>query len=238
MTNLLKFELNRLWYSYALFYAIPLCIFAACITQFVVAGNPQSPAVFGMSFEFFIPHLLIVTVPTVYVAKGQQKGIVRTSLLSGQNRYKIFVSKALVYFSAIFIVLIFYIILVSLMNAKGMQLQKIADENSFVYFLKCASIGFSYCFMLSSLLFLIAIAFGNAIICLLADLVLFLIDFIMKSTLDWRVSDKIVPSAIMEAIMNDSTDKTIIIHFTLMVIITFFIALFISMVVFRYRNYK
>ena len=238
MKNLLKYELYRLWYSHTLLYAMLICIPLAIISQLVIAGNPQSPAIYGMAFEFFVPQMLVIVVPTLFIAREQKKGIIKTSLLCGQNRIKVFFAKTLIYYFAIFIVFLFYILLLTFINAKGLHIQVIDNENSIIYFLRCTSIGLSYCIMLSTILLTVSIIFKNSTITVVSGIILFCINFFMQATVDWRIADKIVPSAMIEKLMMKTNDMAIMINFILMIILTTTITYIVSFIVFFKRNYK
>lgn len=238
MRKLLKFEIYRLWYSYALLYSMLFCIPLAVVSQLVVAANPQSPVIYGYAFEFFVPQMLVIVVPALFIAREQQKGRIKTSLLCGQSRIKIFISKTLIYYLAVIFVVLFYVLLLTLINAKGLSIKDIGEESSFEYFLRCVSIGLSYCIMLATILLLTSITFKNPIITIISGIFLFLIDFFMQSTVDWRVADKIVPSAMVSELMTKTDDATVIASYVMTVVITTLITYVISMIVFLKRNYK
>lgn len=60
----------------------------------------------------------------------------------------------------------------------------------------------------------------------------------MQSTVDWRVADKIVPSAMVNELMTKTDDVTVIASYVMTVVITTLITYVISMIVFLKRNYK
>ena len=154
------------------------------------------------------------------------------------NRIKIFISKTLIYYLAVIFVVLFYVLLLTLINAKGLSIKDIGEESSFEYFLRCVSIGLSYCIMLATILLLTSITFKNPIITIISGIFLFLIDFFMQSTVDWRVADKIVPSAMVNELMTKTDDATVIASYVMTVVITTLITYVISMIVFLKRNYK
>lgn len=238
MKNLLKYETYRLWYSYTLLYAILFCFPLAIISQLVIAGNPQSPAIYGMAFEFFVPQMLVIVVPALFIAREQKKGLIKTSLLCGQNRIKVFFSKTIIYYFTVIFVCLFYVLLLTLFNAKGLHIQIIDNENSVVYCFRCISIGLSYCVMLSTLLLLISIVFKNPIITIISGMVLFFINFFMQATIDWRIADKIVASTMIESLMMKTMDIAVITNYILLITLTTIIAYIASLIVFFKRNYK
>lgn len=238
MKKLLKFEIYRLWCSYALVYSILFCIPLAIISQLVVAANPQSPVIYGYAFEFFVPQMLVLTVPVLSIAREQQKGLIKTALLCGQSRIKVFLAKTIVYYLAIIFVVLFYILLLTFFNAKGLSVHSVGAESSFEYFLRCVSIGLSYCIALASLLLFIGIAFKSPLITMASGLIFYFIDFLMQSTVDWRVADKVVLSAMVNELMTKTTDMAVIASYVMTVVLTTLIAYVISMIVFLKKNYK
>ena len=238
MKNLLKYEWYRLLYSYTLIYACLICFPLACITTFVIAGAPQSPAIYGLAFEFFIPQFLVLVIPIVFIADEQHRGSIKTQLLSGEKRYKIFFAKTLVYYFALFIVFIVYLLIISLMNAKGLGVKIFHNENTFVYFLRCASVGFAYCFMLSTILLFISVFLKKPILTAISDIILFLMEFLLKGVIDWRIADKIVPSLMIEQLIAQTSEVSIIAVFTSLIIFVSFICYILSLIIFCKQTYK
>ena len=121
---------------------------------------------------------------------------------------------------------------------KGLSLQVIDNEHSAIYFLRCSSIGFSYCIMLSTLLLSVSIIFKNPSVTVVSGIILFCIDFFMQAMVDWRVADRIVPSAMLEAVMTKTDDAAVMTSFILTVTLTTIIAYAVSLIVFYKRDYK
>lgn len=238
MKKLLKYEWYRLIYSYALIYACLICIPLACITNFLIAGAPESPHVYGLAFEFYIPQMLAITVPAVFIANGLKKGKIKTELLSGEKRYKIFISKSILFYLAAFIVFNVYIILLTLFNVKGIGIQTIYGENSFVYFLRCASVGFAYYFMISTVLMLVAVLFKSSTLTVIGGISMFLFEFLLRGTVDSDISDKVVPSLIIEQLVAKSADTAVVVGFSLMVVIISVLSYVSAMSVYCKRDYK
>lgn len=179
-----------------------------------------------------------VAVPTLFIAREQKKGIIKTSLLCGHSRVKVFLAKTTIYYFAVILVFLFYIFLLKLINVKGLSLQVIDNEHSAIYFLRCSSIGFSYCIMLSTLLLSVSIIFKNPSVTVVSGIILFCIDFFMQAMVDWRVADRIVPSAMLEAVMTKTDDAAVMTSFILTVTLTTIIAYAVSLIVFYKRDYK
>lgn len=63
-------------------------------------------------------------------------------------------------------------------------------------------------------------------------------EFVLKSTVDWRVADKVVPSLIIEQMIQKTNDKLVILSFTLMIVVisvSFYIS---SLLAYCKRDYK
>lgn len=157
-----------------------------------------------------------VAVPTLFIAREQKKGIIKTSLLCGHSRVKVFLAKTTIYYFAVILVCLFYIFLLKLINVKGLSLQVIDNEHSAIYFLRCSSIGFSYCIMLSTLLLSVSIIFKNPSVTVVSGIILFCIDFFMQAT----------------------DDAAVMTSFILTVTLTTIIAYAVSLIVFYKRDYK
>ena len=71
-----------------------------------------------------------------------------------------------------------------------------------------------------------------------SGLIFYFIDFLMQSTVDWRVADKVVLSAMVNELMTKTTDMAVIASYVMTVVLTTLIAYVISMIVFLKRNYK
>ena len=236
MKRIFKYEYYKLFHSYSWVYAILICIVAACITNYVIAGAPQSSYVYGVAFEYFIPQLILAAIP-IFIASGLRGGKIKIEFLSGEKRYKLFIAKTLVYYFTQFIVVNIYLLVLTFLNIKGVGQATINGENSFVYFLRSASIGMTYCFMLSTVLLFVSVLFRNPIVTIIADIILIVIEFVLKSTVDWRV-DKVVPSLIIEQMIKKTNDKLVILSFTLMIVVisvSFYIS---SLLAYCKRNYK
>lgn len=238
MRRLLKYEWLKLRYSYSMIYACLICILSACITNFVIAGVPQSPFIYSVAFEFYIPQMLVFIIPSLFIAGGLRNGKVKTELLSGEKRYKIFIAKTIIYYFALFIIVNVYLLLLTFMNIKGIGIQVINGENSFVYFLRCASVGFVYCFMLSSILLFVSVLFKNPILTAIGSLVLFLIELLLKNVIDLHIADKIIPSLIVEQIIFKNSDATVIAIFVSMIVFVSSVSNVLSLMVYCHRNYK
>lgn len=238
MKKLLRYEYHKLLYSYSLVYAAIVCIIAACITNFLIAGAPQSPYVYGVAYEFYVPQIISAAVPTVFIADGIRGGKIKTELLSGEKRYKIFIAKSLICFLAQFIVVAFYLLVLTLLNVKGIGEELMTGENSFVYFLRCASIGTTYCFMLSTVLIFASVLFRNPLITITADIILIIIEFMLKSTIDWRIADRIVPSLMIEQLIQKTCDKFVALNFSLMIVVTTILFYILSLIIYCRKNYK
>lgn len=237
MKRIFKYEYYKLFHSYSWVFAILVCIFAACITNFVIAGEPRSPYVYGVAFDYFIPQLILAAIP-IYIASGLRSGKIKIELLSGEKRYKLFIAKTIVYYFTQFIVVNIYLLVLTFLNIKGVGQATINGENSFVFFLRSASIGMTYCFMLSTVLLFVSVLFRNPIVTIIADIVLIVIEFVLKSTVDWRVADKVVPSLIIEQMIQKTNDKLVILSFTLMIVVisvSFYIS---SLLAYCKRDYK
>jgi|GEM_PF-2814404 membrane protein len=237
MKRIFKYEYYKLFHSYSWVYAILICIVAACITNYVIAGAPQSSYVYGVAFEYFIPQLILAAIP-IFIASGLRGGKIKIELLSGEKRYKLFIAKTLVYYFTQFIVVNIYLLVLTFLNIKGVGQATINGENSFVYFLRSASIGMTYCFMLSTVLLFVSVLFRNPIVTIIADIILIVIEFVLKSTVDWRVADKVVPSLIIEQMIKKTNDKLVILSFTLMIVVisvSFYIS---SLLAYCKRDYK
>lgn len=237
MKRIFKYEYYKLFHSYSWAFAILVCIFAACITNYVIAGEPRSPYVYGVAFDYFIPQLILAAIP-IYIASGLRGGKIKIELLSGEKRYKLFIAKTIVYYFTQFIVVNIYLLVLTFLNIKGVGQATINGENSFIYFLRSASIGMTYCFMLSTVLLFVSVLFRNPIVTIIADIVLIVIEFVLKSTVDWRVADKVVPSLIIEQMIQKTNDKLVILSFTLMIVVisvSFYIS---SLLAYCKRDYK
>ena len=238
MKNLLKYEFYKLKYSYSLIYASLICILLSCVTNFVIAGAPQSPIVYSMAFEFFIPQLLVFSIPSLFIANGIRNGKIKTELLCGAKRPLIFFAKTIVYYFALFVIFNFYILLLTFMNIKDIGVQLINGENSFLFFLRSASIGFAYCFMLSTILLFISVLFTSPTLTSIGSFILFLIEFLAKSTIDWRIADRIVPSLMIEQLILKNADINTIIGFSLMIFLVTVIFYILSIIIYCKKSYK
>lgn len=73
--------------------------------------------------------------------------------------------------------------------------------------------------MLSTVLLFVSVLFRNQIVTIIADIALIVIEFVLKSTVDWRVADKVVPSLIIGQMIHKTNDKLVILSFTLMIVV-------------------
>lgn len=218
MKKIIKHEHLQFIYSYSLAFSIPICIIAACITNFVIAGAPQSAYVYGVAFEHYIPQMILVTVPTTYIAAGLHKEQTNAELPYSEKRYAVFIAKSVIYYVAQFIVINIYLLVLTLFNINGIT-QQINGEMAILYFLRSTSIGIAYCFMLSTILFLVSISFRNTVTTIIADIALTIVGMILKSTVNWRVANKVIPCLMMEQLIDKTNNNQIIIRFSLSVII-------------------
>ena len=92
--------------------------------------------------------------------------------------------------------------------------------------------------MLSTLLLSVSIIFKNPSVTVASGIILFCIDFFMQAMVDWRVADRIVPSAMLEAVMTKTDDAAVMTSFILTVTLTTIIAYAVSLIVFYKRDYK
>lgn len=216
-------------------FSIPACIVAACITNFVIAGAPQSACVYGVAFEHYIPQMVLIAVPTTYIAAELHKEQTNAILPYCEKRYAIFIVKSVIYYVAQFIVVNIYLLVLTLFNINGIT-QQINGEIAIVYFLRSTSIGMAYCFMLSTILLLVSVLSRDTIATIIGDIVLTVVGMVLKSTVNWRISNKCIPCLMMEQLIDKTNNSQIIIRFSLSVIIISIISYISALLIYCNRD--
>lgn len=238
MRKTLRYELYRLHLSNALYYSLFACILVSFITHYVIAGKMESPMVYGVCFEFITPYMLVMLLPGLFIGSELRGGRIKNILLSANSRNAIYFSKMIIYNIAICIIILFYLLIMTFWNIKGLGLQEVDGMNSFVYFLRCFGIGSLFCITVAAVLFLFATIAKNAIIPIVSALGMFFLDMILSANLKWAVAEKIVPSIILQNMMDIDPPKSTVITFFVATVLITVISYGLSLLIFKRRTYK
>ncbi len=183
-------------------------------------------------------NILFDEVIVIFIGCEFRGGRIKNTLLSANSRESIYFSKVIVYNIVICIIILFYLLIMTLWNIKGLGLQEIEGMSSFLYFLRCFGIGLLFCITISAVLFLFATIAKNAVIPIVGALGMFFLDLILYANLEWAVAVKIVPSIIIQNMMDINPPKSTVITFFVSTTLIIVISYALSLLIFKRRAYK